>query len=290
MKIGFIGLGIMGSRMAANLQKAGHELVVYNRTREKAEALLASGAKWMDTPAQLGAHCPIVITMLSTPEVVEETAAGSEGFLAAMDPGSLWVDCSTVNPAFSRSSAQKAAQYGVRFLEAPVAGSKGPAEKGELIILVGGHEKDLLECQPLFDAMGKRTIHAGGHGMGASLKLVFNLLLGETLLAFSEALVFGEAMGLTRSQLFDALLGSVVVPPYISGKRAKFENEEYSPEFPLQWMHKDLQLAAFTAYQNGAVLPGLNTTKEVFAFANQRGWAEDDITALFAFLKNQSSD
>ena len=128
MKIGFIGLGIMGSRMAANLQKGGHALVVNNRTRDKAEPLLAAGASWADSPAALAAQVEVVFTMLAHPEAVRQAALGADGFLPRLGPGRWWVNCSTVDPAFSREMAELARARGIRFLDAPVTGSRGPAE------------------------------------------------------------------------------------------------------------------------------------------------------------------
>ncbi|HSB34142.1 MAG TPA: NAD(P)-binding domain-containing protein [Nitrospirota bacterium] len=149
MKVGFIGLGIMGSRMAANLQKKGHELVVYNRSRQKADQLVAAGAVWAPTPAEVAKQAGVFITMLSKPDAVAETALlGKHGFLNHLAARSLWIDCSTVNPSFSRLMASEAAQRKVRFLDAPVAGSKGPAEQGQLLFLVGGERRTWMKRDP----------------------------------------------------------------------------------------------------------------------------------------------
>jgi 3-hydroxyisobutyrate dehydrogenase/glyoxylate/succinic semialdehyde reductase len=149
MKVGFNGLGIMGSRMAANLQRAGHELVVYNRTQSKADELVAEGAVRAESPEAVAKQCRLVITMLSTPEAVEEVAVGPDGFLRALTGNSLWVDCCTVNPSFTTKMALHAKKMGQRFLDAPVSGSLVPAEKGELIFLVGGDASDLEQVQGL---------------------------------------------------------------------------------------------------------------------------------------------
>jgi 3-hydroxyisobutyrate dehydrogenase-like beta-hydroxyacid dehydrogenase len=170
MKIGSIGLGIMGSRMAANLQKAGHSLVVYNRTREKAEQLMARGAAWAGSPAKLAAQVEIIFTMLAHPEAVKEAALGEDGFLSSLAPGRLWVDCSTVNPSFSMEMAAQARVLGIRFLDAPVTGSKEPAALGKLIFWVGGEPADVEACRPLFQCMGSRIVHGGRQGMGGFAK------------------------------------------------------------------------------------------------------------------------
>lgn len=287
MNIGFIGLGIMGSRMAKNLLKAGHRLAVYNRTQARAEPLLAQGATPAESPAALAGQVEVLFTMLSTPEAVQAAALGDGGFLDHLDKGTIWVDCTTVNPSFSRHMAAQAAERQVRFLDAPVAGSKTPAEQGELLFLVGGDEDDVTACRPLFEAMGRGVVHLGDQGMGASLKMVFNSLLGQAMLAFSEAMALGQALGLEEEQLLEALAGSPAVPPFIAGKRAKIETGDYEADFPLQWMRKDLQLAAQTAYEVGVPAPAVNAVKEVYALAVQNGWGEKDFSAIYQFLNDQ---
>src|SRR5437588_4561864 len=171
MKIGFIGLGIMGSRMATNLQKHGHSLVVFNRTPEKAEPLVAEGAQWADSPAALSLHVEVIFTMLAHPDAVEAAALGENGFLRYPQPGQIWIDCSTVNPSFSRKMAAAANTRRVVFLGAPVTGSKGQAELGKLTFWVGGERSDLESCWPLLECMGNKIVHCGGPGTGASLKM-----------------------------------------------------------------------------------------------------------------------
>lgn len=289
MKVGFIGLGIMGSRMATNLLKSGNELVVYNRTREKASSLEKAGAVWADQPASVAKQVDIIFTMLATPKAVREVALGSQGFLDSMKPGSLWVDCSTVNPSFSQKMATEAQQRQVHFMDAPVAGSRGPAEKGQLLFLVGGDASDLEKARPLLEVMGQKITHAGGVSMGSSLKLVFNLLLALSMLTFSEALVLGESLGLTRSMLFDALQGAAAVAPAAYGKRQKIEAGDYSADFPLQWMQKDLELISVSAYEKGASLPLSGLAKEVYALAMRYGLAGDDFSAVYRFLSEKKN-
>jgi 3-hydroxyisobutyrate dehydrogenase-like beta-hydroxyacid dehydrogenase len=288
VKIGFIGLGIMGSRMAANLQKQGHELIVYNRTKAKADALLEKGATWANSPAEVGRQVKMLLTMLANPEAVAQMALGEAGFLPELAPGSYWVDCSTVHPSFSRQMAEEAYRRRVHFVDAPVAGTKGPAERGELLFLIGGEKGDVETCRPLFDAMGRKAIHVGGNGMGTSLKMIFNLLLGESMVAFSEAMVLGQALGIEKYRLLDALLGSAIVAPFLNGKRTKIEADEWEAEFPLRWMRKDLQLASITGYEEGVPLPGVNAAKEVFGLAIGDGFADKDFSALYQFLAEKA--
>ncbi len=285
MKVGFIGLGIMGSRMADNLLKKGNELVVYNRTKGRAEQLVAQGAVFAETPAKVAESVPVVITMLTEPTAVTEVALGEYGFLNRFNKGSLWIDCSTVNPSFSRKMADECVKRGVRFLDAPVAGSKIPAEQGQLIFFVGGEEDDLEFSRPLLKAMGKAVFRIGGHGMGTAMKMVNNLLLGGAMAAFSEAMVLGEELGIPRDRLFGALLGSPVAAPFLELKKPLIESGTYETQFPLKWMHKDLQLASVTAYECGVAMPSSHVIKEMFALAVRDGLGEKDFAAIYQYLR-----
>jgi 3-hydroxyisobutyrate dehydrogenase/glyoxylate/succinic semialdehyde reductase len=284
MEIGWIGLGIMGSRMAANLQKGGHALTVYNRTRAHAETLLQNGATWAETPQAVASRVDVLMTMLSTPEVVEAMALGDQGFLKAMKPGSLWVDSSTVNPSFSRRMAEEAARVGVRFMDAPVAGTKMPAENAQLTYLVGGSSADLESIRPMLEKMSQKIIHAGSVGMGASLKMVYNLVLGQAMIAFAEALTLGEGLGLDRGLIFDSLGGSSMLIPVVLNKRKKIDAGDYSADFPLQWLQKDLQLMSVSGYEVGKALPVTNAAKEIYQLAVRSGLGEQDISAIYRFL------
>jgi glyoxylate/succinic semialdehyde reductase len=274
----------MGSRMAANLQKAGHQLVVYNRTPEKAETLVSNGATLASTPEEVGKQCRVVFTMLATPEAVEEAALGQHGFLKELPGNSLWVDSSTVNPSFSQRMAQAAQKMGHRFLDAPVSGSLKPAETGQLVFLVGGEEKDVEEVRPLLDTMGKAVQHIGAHGQGASMKMVNNMLFGQMMAAFAEALHLGTSLGITEEVLCETLLNGPGGAPFLKLKEKKLLTRDFSPEFPLEWLHKDLHLAAVTAYEQGIALPTLATVKELFAQAKQAGMGQDDFSAVYQFV------
>ena len=288
MKIGFIGLGIMGSRMAANLQKKGHELVVYNRTKLKADPLIANGAVWAPTPADVAKKVRIIFTMLARPDAVAETALlGKDGFLNHLVDNPLWIDCSTVNPSFSRLMADEAKQRKVRFIDAPVGGSKGPAEQGQLLFFVGGDKADVDEVRPFLEAMGKAVYHMGGNGMGSAMKMVNNLILAQAMVAFSEAIVLGDSIGIPKDMLFGTLLGSPVVAPFLSFKRSKIEEGKFDVEFPLQWMHKDMQLAAETAYELGVAMPAANVTKEIYALALRNGLGGQDFSAVYKVLSER---
>lgn len=281
--VGFIGLGIMGSRMAANLQARGHNLIVYNRTRDKAEALLRGGATWGQTPAGVASEADVIVTMLANPEAVEAAALGSLGFLRALRPGSIWINSSTVNPSFARRMAQEARAHGVRYLDAPVSGSKAAAAGAELLFLVGGDAADLDICRPVLSSMGKRIVHVGAHGLGSALKMVNNLLGAVAMAAFAEGAALGEALGVPRQMIFDTLLDGPMVAPVVAAKRAKIERGDYDADFSMRWMQKDLHLASISGYEAGVPLPVVNVTKEIYRLAMREGYADQDYGAIYAF-------
>src|SRR5207249_10139008 len=284
MKIGFIGLGIMGSRMAANLQKNGHSLVVFNRTRAKAEPLLGPCGTFSDSLAKLAQQVDVLFTMLAHPDAVEQAALAANGFLNHLRPNALWVDCSSVNPSFSHKMAAEAARRQIRFVDAPVTGSAPVAAEAKLICWVGAQEVDLEASRSLLLCMGNKIVHAGGHGMGTSMKMVINLLLGNAMAAFAEGMALGEGLGLSSKMLFDSLLGTPSVAPFLASKRQKIERGNYEAEFPLRWMQKDMHLASVSGYESGVAIPVANAVKELYRLAMREGHATQDFSAVYEYL------
>jgi len=284
MKIGFIGLGIMGSRMAANLEKQGNSLVVFNRTRAKAEPLLGPCGRFADSPAKVAEQVDVLFTMLAHPDAVEQAALGADGFLNYLRPHALWVDCSSVNPSFSKKMTAEAARRQVHFVDAPVTGSAPAAADAKLIFWVGADSADLEKIRPLLLCMGNKIVHTGEHGAGTSMKMVINLLLGTGMAAFAEAMALGEGLGLSQEMLFDSLLGTPAVAPFLATKRDKIDNRNYKAEFPLRWMQKDMHLAAVSGYEAGVPMPLANLTKEMYRLAMRDGHDTDDFSAIYEFL------
>jgi 3-hydroxyisobutyrate dehydrogenase/glyoxylate/succinic semialdehyde reductase len=274
----------MGSRMAANLQKHGHSLVVFNRTRAKAEPLLGPCGTLSDSPAKLAEQGDILFTMLPDPEAIEQTALGTNGFLDHLRSNAVWVDCSSVNPSFSKKMAAEAARRWVRFVDAPVTGSAVPAAEAKLIFWVGAEPADLETIRPLLLCMGNRIVHVGGHGMGTSMKMVINVLLGNAMAAFAEGMVLGEGLGISRKVLFESLLGTPAVAPFLALKRTKIESGNYEAEFPLRWQQKDLHLASVSAYDSGVAMPVTNAAKELYRLAMMEGHALQDFSAIYEYL------
>ncbi len=284
MEIGFIGLGIMGSRMAANLQKAGHQLRVYNRDDSKCTALVNKGAIKTTSPKAAAEGVDVVVTMLADPVAVNAVASGDQGVLAGLSDDAVWIDCSTVGPTTSTNLAKTAQEKGKQFLEAPVTGSKAAAESGDLTFLVGGPAALVESYQMLFDIMGSKTVHVGDYGSAGALKLVLNHLLGVSMAAFSEGLVLGKALGIPTEKLFETLLGTPLVPPYLAVKKGKIVDGDLDADFPLKWMNKDLALVANAAYENNVAMPLANNAKEIYRLAQLHGHGEHDFAAIFQYL------
>ena len=287
MKVAFIGLGIMGSRMAANLLKNDVELTIFNRSAESMQSLAELGALMAGSYQGAVKDADVVFTMLASPEVVAQVALGADGFLASMADDAIWVDCSTVNPAFSIIAGKVAAQHHIRFVDAPVAGSKQQAESAELIFLAGGSETDIESIDGLLNMMGSRVVHVGDRGKGAALKMLVNSLLAQSMAAFSEAVLLGEALGLERDFLLDLLPNSAVCAPFIKAKAEMIRAGDYDVQFPLELMHKDLHLAALTAYENNRPLFSANTAKELFTAAKQGGLGRKDFAAIYDYLRGR---
>jgi len=286
--IGFLGLGTMGTPMAMNLAKAGCSLVVWNRTPSKMEPLLRLGAKAGKGPAHVAAEVDVVITMVSTPQDVEQIALGPDGIVDGLKPGTVYIDMSTVSPTTSRKLAGAAAAKHAEFLDAPVVGSKGPATEGTLVILVGGLPGTLERCRPIFAAMGKTLIHAGGVGMGSALKLATNLMLAHLAAGFSEGLLLVQRAGLDPARYLEVLEASTFRSPWYQTKGIGMAKRDFTPHFALKHMHKDLRLMGELADDVKTDLPITRAIEHLFAQSAAAGKSELDYSAILAFLEQAS--
>lgn len=287
MKITFIGLGIMGSKMASNLAKNHVELTVYNRTKKEIQGLDGPNVTVADSPQNAVKDADIVFSMLSTPQVVEEVFFGDNGALKSMKENAIWADSTTVNPSFSLRASEEAKLNNVRFLDAPVSGSKGPATNAELVFLIGGAKETLKEIEPYLNMMGNKILHIGKVGQGASFKMLVNMTMAQSILIFSEAVLLGEKMGISRDFLLDVLPNLPVTAPATKAKAEAIRNDDYDVQFPLEWMHKDLHLATLTAYENNQPLYLANLAKELYAEANKSGMGRLDMSAIFKYLEHK---
>lgn len=285
MNISFIGLGIMGSRMANNLLKEnGISLTVFNRSPGAMTALEKAGAKTARSARAAVADADVVFTMLSAPEVVEKVAFGENGFVGAMGEGALWVNCSTVNPSYTRECDERARARGLRFLDAPVAGTKMPAETGELTFLLGGESDDVEEVRHLLEHMGQKILHVGAAGQGSAFKMLVNALLAQSMLVYSETALLGEKLGFSRDFLMDTLPNLPVTAPFLKGKAGLIKEGDFEAQFPLELMLKDLHLLDLTAYEQKQPLFLAGLAKSVYGQANSAGHGRDDFAAVFDYL------
>jgi 3-hydroxyisobutyrate dehydrogenase-like beta-hydroxyacid dehydrogenase len=251
MKLGFAGLGIMGTPMALNLLKGGHELVVWNRTPGACEALRASGAQVAGTPAALAAACEVTFAMLADPEAALAVACGPGGIREGLAPGGGYVDMSTVDPGTSLRIATALTAAGARFLEAPVSGSRQPAEQGQLVIMAAGDRALYDEIAPVLDLLGKRHLFLGEAGCAARMKLVVNLVMGGMMTAFAEGLALSRSAGLEPGQVLEVLDAGALANPMFRGKGPRMLAGDFDVAFPLKHMAKDLRLAAQLATTAG---------------------------------------
>jgi len=253
--VGFIGLGLMGRPMAINLLKAGYAVTVWNRTRARAEELVAQGATLAATPRETAAHADVLFTIVSDPPAVEAILWGENGALAGLRKGCVLVDSSTVSPDLARRTAADCKSRGVEYLDAPVTGGTWGAEKGELVFMVGGEEATLKRVEPLLGAMGKRWFLLGPNGAGQTIKLAMNLILALEVQAFAEALAIVKSAGLPGERLVEVMQSSMGRAPVLDVKAPLLLEGKYTPSFPLRLMYKDLRLALEMADELG--VPGL---------------------------------
>jgi len=286
--VGFIGLGLMGQPMAANVLRADFPLMVWNRTPAKTEKLTAEGARLGASPRDVAAHSDVLITMVSDPAALEEILWGAEGALEGLRPGSLLVDSSTVSPALARRVAEACDSRKVSFLDAPVTGGTWGAEKGELVFMVGGSAEVLERARPVLSVMGKRIFQLGPNGAGQTVKLAMNLLLALEVQACAEALALVTAAGLPPRELVDVMQSSMGRAPLLDLKAPLMIEGKFVPSFPLRLMNKDLRLAMDLARELGADLPAGAASYSTYNAVNAAATEDVDYAAVAKFWRKES--
>jgi 2-hydroxy-3-oxopropionate reductase len=275
IRVGFIGLGLMGRPMGLNLLKAGFPLTVWNRTRARTEPLASAGAAVASAPREVAARSDVVITIVSDPPALESVLWGTEGVLGSMTRGSLLIDSSTVSPALARRVAADCTARGIEFLDAPVTGGTWGAEKGELVFMVGGKAETLDRARPVLEAMGKRFFHLGENGAGQTVKLAMNLILALQVQALAEALALVTGSGIAGHKLVEVMQSSMARAPVLDVKAPVILEKKYAPSFPLRLMHKDMGLALELGNQTGVALPAAAAAREVYNYV--LGGAKEDL-------------
>jgi 3-hydroxyisobutyrate dehydrogenase-like beta-hydroxyacid dehydrogenase len=281
MRVAFLGLGIMGRAMASNLAKAGHEVTVWNRTAGKD----VEGARSAASPAEAARGAEVVWTCVSDTKAVDSVLFGPQGVHESLTQGMTIVDSSTISPSATRQFAERVRAQGVDYVDAPMTGSKAGAENGTLIFIIGGEEAAIERLKPLFAATGKKIFRMGETGKGQAAKLVMNLQIALIYEGFAEALTLAAKLGVDAETLLPLIQASMVNSGVVEYKAQFVLKRDFSPNFPLRLMHKDLRLALDAAKELRVRLPGLETVEEIYDVADEDGHGDLDYAATLTLLE-----
>jgi 3-hydroxyisobutyrate dehydrogenase-like beta-hydroxyacid dehydrogenase len=282
MRVAFLGLGIMGRSMATNLAKAGHEVTVWNRTPGKEEV---AGARTAASPAEAARGVDVIWMCVSDTKAVENVLFGQQGAQQSFAEGMVIADSSTISPSATRQFAERVRAKGVHYVDAPMTGSKAGAANGTLIFMVGGEESIIEKLKPLFAVMGKKVFQMGETGKGQATKLVMNLQIALIYEGFAEALTLATKLGVDVEKLVPLIQSSMVNSGVVEYKAPFVLKRDFSPNFPLRLMHKDLKLALDAAKELRVRLPGLETVEEIYDVADEDGHGDLDYAATLTLLE-----
>jgi 3-hydroxyisobutyrate dehydrogenase-like beta-hydroxyacid dehydrogenase len=285
-RVAFLGLGIMGSRMAANLTRAGFELTVWNRTAEKAERFASEhGAVAAATPGEAAARAEVVLTMVVDGPQVEQVLLGEDGVAAGAPGGTLCVDCSTIGPAWTTAIGARLEDHGLRMVDAPVTGSSPKAQDGTLTIMAGGSEADFAQVEPLLQAMGELIVHAGPLGHGQMIKLINNSVAAINTSTVAQALVLGARAEVDLDALVKVIGAGSGGSAMLELKAGPMREHDYSTLFKLDHMLKDVRLCLEEGQRAGAPFPFAALTREILTAASGRGHGDEDFAALVEVIE-----
>lgn len=287
-KIGFVGLGRMGSPMAMNLVRAGYPVTVYNRTPEKTKPLAEAGAAVAGSLAEAASNADIVFTMVSDSAALQDVVLGPAGLLDSLPPGAVLIDMSTVDPKISRQVAEAVQARGAHMLDAPVSGSTMLAEQGTLSIMVGGEESVHERVQEVLLKMGSRTTHVGPNGAAASLKLAVNIIIGVTMEVLAESVVLAQRAGVAPEIAVEVLSNSAVASPFLKYKAPQLLQPLGPAAFTASMMQKDFTLALQMARETGVPLPATAAANEVLTMARGLGLGDHDFAAVTTVIRQLS--
>jgi 3-hydroxyisobutyrate dehydrogenase len=279
--VGFIGLGIMGGAMAARLVAAGYALHLYNRSRAKAEPLLAAGATWHDRPADVAAASDVVVTIVGLPDDVRGLYLGDAGLIAHARPGSVLVDMTTSSPALAREIADAGAARGIAVLDAPVSGGDVGAREGRLSIMVGGDAQALKRVEPILRCLGTNIVLQGGPGAGQHTKLCNQIVIASTLLGVCEGLSYASRASLDLQTVLTSIGGGAAGGFQLNNLGPRIVSGDFSPGFMIEHFIKDMRIAADESAQMGHALPGLELVRALFGQLSDAGHARAGTHALF---------
>ncbi len=279
-RVGFIGIGIMGGPMAANLLRAGFELTVWNRTAAKCEPLVAAGARAAGSPREVAAASEVTLSCVTNSGDVEEVALGADGVIEGAAPGSVYVDCSTISPETARNVSRRLAERQVAMLDAPVSGGDVGAKAGTLAIMAGG-EADVFErCRPVLQAMGKTVVHVGSSGAGQVVKACNQVAGGLNLLAMAEAITLARQAGVDPAKMLEVVSAGAAGSWMLSNLGPRALRGDFAPGFMVELMQKDLRLVLETAAQTHTALPGTALVNQLFTAIEAEGRGQDGTQAI----------
>jgi 3-hydroxyisobutyrate dehydrogenase-like beta-hydroxyacid dehydrogenase len=281
MRVAFLGLGIMGQSMATNLVKAGHEVTVWNRTPGK----IVEGAAVSPSPAAAAQGAEVVWLCVSDTDAVEEVIFGKEGAEPSLAEGAIIADSSTISPGATMKFAQRLAAKGIAWVDAPMTGSKVAARDGTLVFMVGGAEEAIERLKPLFAAMGKKIFRMGETGKGQATKLAMNLQIALIYEGFAEGLTLATKLGVDSQQLISLIGATMVHSGVVDYKGPFILQRDFTPNFPLRLMHKDIRLALEAAKEARVKLPALETVEEIYEMATEDGHKDLDYAATLTLLE-----
>jgi 3-hydroxyisobutyrate dehydrogenase len=288
MKVAFIGLGTMGIGMSLNILKAGHEVTVHNRTRQKEEAVAKEGAKRADSPRQAAEGAEIIITMVSDTPDVEAVILGEDGVIHGAPQGAIVIDMSTISPAATRQMAAELGKKGVKMLDAPVSGGPEGAQNGTLAIMVGGDPADFEKASPILEIMGKTVTHVGSIGAGQITKAINQILISGTYLTVAEGLTLGMKAGLDMEKVIQAISGGAASSWVLHNRGINVVNNTYPLGFRVRLHHKDLKIALDTARELEVTLPATALVAQIENGLIARGYGDDDVSAIGRSIREQS--
>jgi 3-hydroxyisobutyrate dehydrogenase len=283
-ELGYVGLGVMGSSIVRRLLAAGHDVTVWNRTREKAEPLLVEGARWAGTPREVAEASEIVFTMVTNTDAVRAVTAGADGILAGLGAGRIYVDMSTASPANTRTLAEQVAAVDAEMLDSPVSGTSITVDQGKASLMVGGSDEAFARAKPVLEAIGPRVIHVGPNGAAVTMKIAVNLSLAVQMLAFSEGVLLAEKSGISREKAVEVMLASVIASPMVAYRGPLVLGHPDEVWFDCHMMQKDMNLALELGRQLAVPLPTTAVTNELLSAANGMGIGTRDFAALFDVL------
>jgi len=288
-KLGFVGLGLMGSRIVKRLLDAGHQVSGYNRTRAKAEALIQSGLQWQDSPKAVAEAADITLSMVTDTAALSSVTEGPDGILAGLSPGKIYVDMSTVSPRLTRDLARGVSATGADMLDAPVSGSVSAVEAGTLIIYAGGKADVLEKVRPVFESFSQKIIHVGGNGQAIATKIAINLSLPIQLIGLFEGVLIAERSGVPRAAALDALLNSVMASPAIKYRAPFILKMPEEVWFSASMMQKDLDIALELGEELGVSLRTVELANEMLGKAVEMGLGAQDFAVLFNIVEQMSA-